>query len=59
MKNLLKFISLAGLLLTLVPSILYFYELLAFGTHKLLMALGAVLWFLSAPLWMNKETEGS
>lgn len=59
MKNLLKFISFAGLLLTVVPSILYFYEDLTFDMHKLLMALGTVLWFLSAPFWMNKEANES
>lgn len=57
MKNLLKLISLAGLLLTVVPSILYFYEYLTFDMHKLLMALGTVLWFLSAPFWMNKAMD--
>lgn len=57
MKNLLKLISFTGLLLTVVPSVLYFYQNITFDMHKLLMAIGTVLWFLSAPFWMNKATD--
>ncbi len=57
MKNILKLVSLIGLLLTVVPSILYFYGSLSFDMHKWLMALGAVVWFSSAPFWMNQATD--
>lgn len=57
MKNLLKILSYIGLLLTLIPSILYFSGTISADTHKMLMFTGTVLWFLSAPFWMNKAEE--
>jgi hypothetical protein len=49
--------SITGLLFTLVPSVLYFYDHITFDIHKTLMLLGTALWFLSAPFWMNKPKE--
>lgn len=57
MKNLSKVLSLLGLLLTLLPAILYFYGMLSADMHKLLMAAGMFLWFLSAPVWMNTSSD--
>lgn len=57
MNILLKLLSLIGLLLTVVPSVLYFYQNITFDMHKLLMAIGTALWFLTAPFWMNKATD--
>ena len=37
MKNLLKLLSLIGLLLTVVPSLLYFADAIALDTHKWLV----------------------
>ncbi len=53
MKTLLKILSAAGLLLTLLPSILYFYQYMTMDMQKLLMGCGMVLWFISAPFWLN------
>ena len=55
MKILLQLISLVGLLLTIVPSILYFSGSLTSSTQQWLMFIGTVLWFASAPFWMNKR----
>ncbi len=57
MRNLLKLLSFAGLLLTLFPSIFYFYDYLSADTHKLLTLIGTALWFLTAPFWMNEPEE--
>lgn len=56
MKTLLKLISLAGLLLTLLPSILVFNGIMEFGDHKNLMLVGTCLWFISAPFWMKEKS---
>ncbi len=57
MKTLLKFVSLVGLLVTIVPSFLVFADIITLDTNKLLMILGTLLWFISVPFWMNKKTE--
>ena len=55
MKNLLKIISAIGLVLTLVPSFLVFTQTIDLENHKLLMLIGTILWFGTAPFWMNKK----
>ncbi|MCI0496308.1 hypothetical protein L0Z72_14975 [candidate division KSB1 bacterium] len=56
MKTTLKLLSLAGLILTLLPSVLVFLKLIEFNSHLNLMILGTILWFGSAPFWMKKES---
>jgi len=55
MKILLQLVSLVGLLLTIVPSLLYFTEVISKTNHQWLMFAGTVLWFATAPFWMNKQ----
>jgi len=50
-------VSVAGLLLTIVPSILVFADAISGGTSTTLMAVGMVLWFATAPFWMKKEQQ--
>jgi hypothetical protein len=57
MKRVLKIVSLIGLLATIIPSFLVFADIIALDTNKLLMIVGTLLWFISAPLWMNKKVE--
>ncbi|MFP4091985.1 MAG: hypothetical protein ACLFUB_18825 [Cyclobacteriaceae bacterium] len=57
MINLLKIVSLAGLLLTIVPSVLYFYGHISFELQKMLMLAGTLAWFASAPFWMNRKAK--
>jgi hypothetical protein len=54
LKTVLKFVSLTGLLLTVVPAFLVFAGVLDWSTHAILMGVGAVLWFGSAPFWMSR-----
>jgi hypothetical protein len=53
MKNILKMISFSGLLLTVVPAFLVFYKVIDKEIHFILMLLGVLLWFGSAPFWMR------
>jgi hypothetical protein len=55
MKQLLKYVSLLGLLLTVVPSFLVFTGTIDMGMHKTLMLLGTFLWFIPAPFWIKKS----
>ena len=56
MKNILKIISLAGLVLTIVPSMLVFKGVIDLKLHYNLMIVGMVLWFGSAPFWMKSKS---
>ncbi len=56
MRPLLKTISIIGLLVTIVPSFLVFADVITPDANKLLMIVGTLLWFTTAPFWMNKET---
>jgi hypothetical protein len=52
MRALLKAGSIIGLGLTVLPSVLVFAGRLTWSTHAVLMAVGALLWFATAPFWM-------
>jgi hypothetical protein len=56
MKNILKLISLLGLALTIVPSLLVFRGTIDLKLHYNLMIIGMVLWFGSAPFWMKSKS---
>ncbi|MFZ5518916.1 MAG: hypothetical protein ACOY90_19955 [Candidatus Zhuqueibacterota bacterium] len=51
------FISIIGLALTLLPSVLVFFGKIQFEYHRTLMLVGTLLWFIAAPLWMKRETN--
>lgn len=48
-----KALSFVALLLTVVPAVLVFAGSISWRTHAVLMVMGAVLWFATAPLWME------
>ena len=56
MKNILKIISLAGLVLTILPSMLVFKGVIKLQLHYHLMIIGMILWFGSAPFWMKSKS---
>jgi hypothetical protein len=56
MKNTLKIISLVGLVLTILPSMLVFKGVIELKLHYILMIIGMVLWFGSAPFWMRSKS---
>lgn len=57
MKFVYAIAALAGLSLTVFPSIMVFNGALAFETHKTLMLLGTLLWFVAAPLWLKHQAS--
>lgn len=57
MQFILKIISYIGLLLTVVPAFLVFSGTIELSFHKTLMLIGTLLWFFSAPFWMNKQKQ--
>ncbi|MDN3669452.1 hypothetical protein QWY93_08925 [Echinicola jeungdonensis] len=57
MKTIIKILSLLGLLMTLLPSFFVFKEVITADQCKILMFIGTVVWFVTAPRWMNKKEE--
>jgi len=55
MKIALISISVIGLVLTIVPSLLVFFQEISPGLHKNLMLAGMICWFTTAPFWMKKQ----
>jgi uncharacterized membrane protein len=55
MKILLSSFALIGLLATVVPSILVFSGAVEPGTHKTIMVIGMILWFVTAPFFMKRK----
>lgn len=54
MKLLVKFVSYISLGLTLIPSLLVFTGNISFDSSKMFMFIGTIIWFATAPGWMNK-----
>ena len=52
-----KIVSYLGLLLTVVPSALLLADNQLSDRYKLLATIGMVLWFVTAPFWINKSTS--
>ena len=55
MKNFYKIIALVGLILTLAPSLLFYFDVLDMEGMKLYMALGTLLWFSGAIPWLGQK----
>jgi hypothetical protein len=55
MRLLIKFVSYIGLALTLIPSFLVFTGNISLDSSKMLAFAGTIIWFVSAPTWMNKS----
>jgi hypothetical protein len=57
MKRILQLLSLAGILLTIVPPILYFMGNITQSTQNVLMLVGAITWFFSAFFWLGSKVK--
>ncbi len=55
MKYVLILVSLIGLGLTVVPSILVFTQTISMEAHKQFMLWGMLMWFFTAPLWIKEQ----
>lgn len=56
-QTILKILSFIGLGLTIVPSFLVFMLVISHDMHINLMGTGMVLWFVTAPFWINKDNN--
>ena len=57
MKPIIKTISYLSLSLTLFPSFFVFTGNLSLDSSKMLTFVGTIIWFISAPSWINKTKE--
>ena len=55
----LKLVSVVALVLTVGPAFLVFAGTIAWSTHATVMAVGTLLWFGTAPFWMNDGEPGT
>ena len=55
MKILMSSIASITLVATLLPSILVFSGIIELDTHKTIMAIAMVLWFVAAPFFVKKK----
>ena len=56
-KILFQIIALTGLLLTLIPPLLFFLDKINHNTQNLLMFAGVVLWFIGAVKWLGSKSK--
>lgn len=59
MKPIWILLSALALALTVVPSMLVFAGSLSWSAHAALMLAGTLLWFITAPLWMEGASRRS
>jgi len=57
MKQILQLLSLAGLLLTIVPPVLFFLGNIGYSLQNFLMLIGAFTWFVSAFFWLGRKRK--
>ncbi|MCW9713293.1 hypothetical protein LQ318_10280 [Aliifodinibius salicampi] len=55
MRKILIIISIIGLVLTVVPSVLVFIQEISMEAHKQLMIVGMLMWFGTSPFWMKEQ----
>lgn len=55
MRILLIIISIVGLLMTIIPSIMVFTQNMTMESHKQYMTVGMVLWFGTAVFWIKEK----
>ena len=55
MDKLLKVLSAIGLVLSLLPAFLSFGGVISFEQYKVLLVIGTMVWFATAPSWINKK----
>lgn len=53
LKSIIIFLAIAGLLITLIPSILHFTGNISSEKVNLWMAIGMMLWFITGGIWLG------
>jgi hypothetical protein len=56
-KRILQIISFLGLLLTLIPPVLYFYGRISHDRQNVLMLTGMILWFSTSVFWLGAKEK--
>ncbi|MDD4107421.1 MAG: hypothetical protein PHH93_01740 [Prolixibacteraceae bacterium] len=59
MKRILQIFSLLGLLLTLIPPMLFFLGKISHDRQNLLMLIGMIVWFSTAIFWLGAKAKDS
>jgi hypothetical protein len=58
MKIFYKIVAIAGLMMMLVPALLFYFQTMENSQMKLYMGIGTLLWFSGAVPWLGqKKTE--
>jgi hypothetical protein len=57
MKLMLQIISMVGILLTIVPPILFFLGKISHSSQNFWMLIGAIIWFASASFWLGRKVK--
>lgn len=58
MKNsIIKIISYLALAGTIIPSLMVFFSGLDLQQNKNIMAVSMIIWFATAPFWINRKSE--
>ncbi len=57
MKSLLKLASAIGLVLSILPPVLFFVGTMEMSSMKVWMGIGMVVWMVTAPFWINKKED--
>lgn len=55
-KVMIRVLAIVGLILTIVPSILHFSEIISLQAVHTWMAVGMVVWFLTGSFWLGKKS---
>jgi hypothetical protein len=55
MKTFYKIVAVAGLLMMLVPSLLFYFSTIENDQMKLYMGIGTLLWFAGAIPWLGRK----
>ena len=55
MKTILIILSVIGLGLTIIPSIMVYLQEMTMQTNHQLMFIGTILWFSTSPFWIKKQ----
>lgn len=55
MKKILMVVSFVSLGMTIVPAFMVFAQKMSMEQNKLLMLIGTIGWFATAPYWMKEE----
>jgi len=57
MRLILRGVSVIGLALTLIPSVLVLLNVISWNLHADLMTAGMIVWFATAPGWMRPSRQ--